>query len=260
MTRISRGLALTSLSLALAACGSVKYYTLPVDAQKASQTQTMIGACASEYGLESYNGDNGIVSVKYDPTASLYYHYDGADNISMQIMVDDKQVPGSELETKFAAVKSKGDDIYACAQHKLNPPPAPVAAAPAPAPAVEATSAQSGMSFEMKADASTGVSVSMKTTTTASTTTTATASASASASESASASVGMHGVCAQAVECYAELAKTVCEGASDCSFKAEVSGNDESSCRDALHKVPELIQPFTMFRPGLSAPAVCKAE
>lgn len=249
MTRISRGLALTSLCLSLAACGTSKYYTLPVDAYRAAETQTMIGACATDYGLESYKGENDIVTVKYDDTASLYYHYNGSDSYNLQVVVDDKKVPGSELEKKFAAVKLKGDDIYACAQMKLNNPrEAPVAAAP-----VEATSAQSGMSVQMNVGMSTGMSVSVNT---SATTTTSTAT-----SASASASVGTHGgVCAQAFECYAQLAKTVCEGASDCSFKAKFSGNDEQGCRDALVRVPELLQPFTMFRPGLSAPAVCRAE
>jgi hypothetical protein len=258
MKRMSQGLALTSLCLSLAACGTSKFYTLPADPYRVSETQTMIGACATEYGLESFKGDNGIVSVKYDDTASLYYNYNDSNAYNLQVVVDDKKVPAAELEKKFAAVKFKGEDIYACAQMKLNPPPpppAPVAAAPVePAPAPM----QSGVSFQMNTNVNThgsaGMSVSMNTTTSTSTST------SASTSTSTTASVGMRGVCAQAVECYAELAKTVCEGASDCSFKAKVSGNDESGCRDALRRVPELLQPFSMFRPGLSAPAVCKAE
>jgi hypothetical protein len=251
MKRMSRGLALTSLCLSLAACGTSKFYTLPVDTYRASETQTMIGACATEYRLESYRGENDIVAVKYDDTASVYYHFNGGDSANMQVVVDEKKVPGQELERKFAAVKTRGEDIYACAQMKLNPQPAPVVMAPVePAPVQPAPVQHPGMSLEMNADMSGNMSVSMKTTMSASTTT----------SVSASASVGRGGSCAQAVECYAQLAKTVCEGASDCSFKAEVSGNDEAGCRDALRRVSELLQPFTMFRPGLSAPAICRAE
>jgi hypothetical protein len=271
MTRITRGLALTSLCLSLAACGASKYYTLPADPYRATETQTMIAACATEYGLESYKGDNGIVSVKYDETASLYYQYNDTDAFNLQVVVDDKQVPPSELQKKFSAVKTKGDDIYACAQMKLNPTQAPVAEAapvqPAPAP-VQPAQTQSGMSIQMNTNMNTGMSagmsVSVNTSASSATTTTRSAttstSTSTSTSASASASAGMTGACAQAVQCYAELAKTVCEGAQNCSFKAKVSGNDEDGCRDALRRVPELIQPFTMMRPGLSAPAVCQAE
>lgn len=266
MKRITRGLALTSLCLSLAACGTSKFYTLPADPYRASETQTMIAACATEYGLESYKGDNGIVTVTYDNTASLYYHYNDQDAFNLQVVVDDKQVPPSELQKKFSAVKSKGDDIYACAQMKLNPAPAPVAeAAPMQQPApVQPAQTQSGMSIQMNTNMNTGMSAGMSmsvntsASTSASTSTTTTRSTSTSAS--ASASAGMTGACAQAVQCYAELAKTVCEGASNCSFKAKFSGNDEEGCRDALRRVPELIQPFTMMRPGLSAPAVCQAE
>ena len=73
MTRIlTRGLALTSLCLSLAACGTSKFYTLPADPYRAHETQTMIAGCATDYGLESFKGDNGVVAVKYDQTASLY--------------------------------------------------------------------------------------------------------------------------------------------------------------------------------------------
>jgi hypothetical protein len=242
---LTLGLALTSLCLSLAACGSSKYYTLPTDPYRANETQTMIGACATDYGLESYKGDNGIVTVKYDETASLYYHYNDQDAFNLQVVVDDKQVPPAELQKKFSAVKAKGDDIYACAQMKLYPAPAPVAEA---AP-MQTAPVQSGVSIQMNTNVNTGMSagMSMSMNTSASSSTT-------------SVSAGMNGACAQAVQCYAELAKTVCEGASNCSFKAKVSGNDEEGCRDALRRVPELIQPFSMMRPGLSAPAVCQAE
>lgn len=247
MTRIiSRGLALTSLCLALAACGSSKFYTLPADPYRANETQTLIAACATDYGLESYKGDNGIVTVKYDETASLYYHYNDQDAFNLQVVVDDKQVPPAELQKKFSAVKSKGDDIYACAQMKLNPTQPPVAEA-APMQPVQQ---QSGMSIQMNTHVNTGTSAGMS----------MSVNTSASTSTTTSVSAGMNGACAQAVQCYAELAKTVCEGASNCSFKAKVSGNDEQGCRDALRRVPELIQPFTMMRPGLSTPAVCQAE
>ncbi|PTL84263.1 hypothetical protein [Vitiosangium sp. GDMCC 1.1324] len=256
MKCMSRGIALMSLCLSLAACGTSKFYTLPVDAYRATETQTMIGACATDYGLESNKGDNGIVTVKYDETASLYYHYNDSDAFNMQVVVDEKRVPGSELEKKFAAVKLKGDDIYACAQMKLNNPQAAIA---------PVAPAQSGVSIQMNTGMDTGMNVNMNTNMNTgmsmSVTTSTSTSASTNASASASASVSTRGgYCAQAIDCYGQLAKTVCEGAKDCSFKVKISGNDEDSCHDALLRVPQLLQPFTMMRPGLSAPAVCQTE
>jgi hypothetical protein len=231
MKRMFRGLALTAVGFSLAACGASKFYTLPADPSRVSETQTMIGACASEAGLESYKADD-FVSVKYDETAALYYRYGGDGSFAMQIIVDDKKVPGSEVEKKHAAAKARGDDIYACAQERLYPPRqrAPVVMVPVETARPSGTT----MSVSMNTDVSVGVSASVTT--------------------------SMSGRCAQAFDCYAQLAKTVCEGASDCSFKAEISGNDEAACRDALLRVNDLLQPFRMMRPGLSAPAICRAE
>lgn len=225
MMRISRGLALTSLCLSLAACGSSKFYTLPTDPYTAPQTQTMIGACATQFGLESYQIEQGV-AVKYDDTASLYYHYDGQNSYGLQVVVDDKKLPPSELDKKFFAAKSRGDELYACAQSRLQPAAQPTTVvnvvAPAAAPAPSA-----GMSVQMNVNVNANV----------------------------------RGTCAQALECYTQLARTICgDGATNCSVKAKFSGNDETACRDALLQVPNVLQPFTMMRPGLTAPEVCRAE
>ena len=118
MKRFRQGLSLASLCLALAACGSAKHYMLPVDRTLLSQTQTLIGVCASEAGLESYKNKD-LVVVKYDNTAVLYYTYLGDDSLRLQISLDDKLVAPSDLEKKHSVVKAKGDEVYACAQSRL---------------------------------------------------------------------------------------------------------------------------------------------
>jgi|GEM_PF-3808423 len=233
MKRTSRTLALAALGLSLMACGANKFYMLPADPYRISETQTYIGMCATQFGLESYKADNiQSVNVTYDDAASIYYQYNSGDHLNMQINVDDKKVPAAELQQKFAAVKARGDEIYSCAQTRLNP--APVVMMPAHQP---------------YAAPSSNISVSMN------------VNANVNAHVNASASVSAQGSCAQAIECYAQMARTVCtQGASNCSFKVEISGNDEAACRDALLQVPHLMQPFTMMQPGLTAPAICRAE
>lgn len=252
MKRFAQGLALTSLSFSLLACGTARFYTLPVDRHHASETQTMMAACATEMGLESYKQED-LMTVKYDETASLYYRHDGSDALQLQVLVDDKRVPPAEMNAKQAAVKAKGDEIYACANARLYPaPPQPVVYGPPPPPPVEAHGSHTGMSVEMKTDVSTGVSMSVKTTTTTASTTTA--------SSNATVSAGLSGTCAQALECYSQLQKSLCEGTSECSFKAKFSGSDDSACRDALNQANETVRQMSAFRPGLSAPAVCQVR
>lgn len=247
MKRLFQGLALTSLCLSLAACGAAKYYTLPVDPSLVSETQTMIGACATESGLESYKGAD-IVTVKYDETATLYYHYQGGDTYQLQVHVDDKVVMGTALEQKQRAARLKGEDLYACAQARLAPPspePVVVVAPPPPPTRAHVNTTGTGMSLEMKTDMSPdGMSVSMKTST----------------NTESTATVGVGGTCARALECYTQLQRKICEGASDCSFKAEFSGNDDSACRDAMRQARETVKQMAPFKPGLTAPAVCQAE
>lgn len=226
MKRFFQGLSLASLCLALTACGSAKYYTLPTDPSLVRETQTMIGTCATEAGLESQKSDE-LVMVKYDETAMLYYRYGGDDSFQVQIVLDDKRINPKDLDKKHAVVKAKGDDVYACAQTRVQggTTVTPHVAAP-PAPRQPA----SGMSMQMDASP-TGMSVNVQ---------------------------GPSGYCAQALDCYSQLSRTVCANSTGkCSFKAEISGNDESGCRDALLNVPELLQPFQMMQPGLKAPAVC---
>ncbi|AGC49157.1 lipoprotein [Myxococcus stipitatus DSM 14675] len=249
MKRFIQGLSLTSLCFSLMACGASKMYTLPVQADRASETKTALWTCATESGLESQSPpDRMAIAVTYDPTATMYYTYNERDAYTFQVIVDDKQVPPAELDAKFATVRKKGEELYVCAQDRVNP--RVVAAAPAQTNVNIQLNAQGpGTSNGMTA----GASVSTNTTTATATTTSSSASAAASVDMSA-------GTCARAVDCYARLAKTVCEGAQDCSFKVEMSGNDEAGCRDALLRVPDMLQPFKMIRPNLSAPAVCRAE
>ncbi|MFY2556931.1 hypothetical protein ACN469_04825 [Corallococcus terminator] len=244
MKRLIQGLSLTSLCLSLAACGANKFYTLPVDSNDASTTKTSIGVCALESGLESQALDNTAIAVTYDAASTMYYRYNGKDAYTFQVSVDDKQVPPAELEAKLATVRKKGEELYLCAQDRINP--RFVAVAPEPA-RTNVTINVNTPGASSRDTVSAGASVS---------TNTASASTTSSA---ASVDLG-DGTCARAVDCYARLAKTVCEGAQDCSFKVEISGNDETSCRDALLRVPDLLQPFKMIRPNLSAPAVCRAE
>ncbi|MCE9671788.1 hypothetical protein LY474_28665 [Myxococcus stipitatus] len=243
MMRLSRALSLTSLCLSLAACGASKLYTLPVDSNRVSETQANLWTCATQAGFESQTHGSDTTSVKYDETAMLYYRYDGAGAFTFQVIVDDKAVPPAQVEGKLADARRQGEALYACAQDRLNPQYVQ-AAAPS------STTINVNLNANVAADPSGGgASVSAGGT-----------SASASVS-GASASVDVDaGTCARAVDCYARLAKTVCEGAQDCSFKVELSGNDETSCRDALRRVPDLLVPFKMVRPNLSAPAVCRAD
>ncbi|WP_254614102.1 hypothetical protein [Myxococcus sp. CA056] len=247
MKRLIQGLSLTSLCLSLVACGSSKFYTLPVAANDASATKTSIGVCALESGLESHSVDTTAIAVTYDATSTMYYRYNGNDAYTFQVSVDDKQVPPAELETKLTTVRKKGEELYLCAQDRINPR---FVAAPAHEPSQTNVTINLNAPGANSADTvSAGASVSTNTNTASATTT------------SSSASVNLsEGTCARAVDCYARLAKTVCEGAQDCSFKVEISGNDETGCRDALLRVPDLLQPFKMIRPNLSAPAVCRAE
>jgi hypothetical protein len=255
MKRLFQGLALASLCLSLAACGAAKYYTLPVDPSLVSQTQTMIGVCATESGLESYKAED-IVTVKYDETATLYYHYQGGDTYQLQVHVDDKVVMGTALEQKQRDARRKGEDLYVCAQARLAPPPPEqvvVVAPPPPTTGTRVNASGTGVSLEMKTDMSPdGMSVSMKTKTSTSTESTE--------SIESTTTVGVGGTCARALECYTQLQRKICEGASDCSFKAEFSGNDDSACRDALRQARETVKQMAPFKPGLTAPAVCQAE
>lgn len=247
MKRLIQGLSLTSLCLSLAACGANKFYTLPVASDDVSATKTSIGVCALESGLESQSLDTSAIAVTYDATSTMYYRYNGKDAYTFQVSVDDKQVPPAELEAKLTTVRKKGEELYLCAQDRINP--RFVAVAPAHEPSqTNVTINVNTPGAGSRDTVSAGASVSTNTAAPASTT-----------SASASVDVG-DGTCARALDCYSRLAKTVCEGAQDCSFKVEMSGNDETSCREALLRVPELLQPFKMIRPNISAPAVCRAE
>ncbi|WP_240356386.1 MULTISPECIES: hypothetical protein [Myxococcus] len=248
MKRLIQGLSLTSLCLSLAACGANKFYMLPVDSHDVSATKTSIGVCALESGLESQSLDHSAIAVTYDATSTMYYRYNGQDAYTFQVSVDDKQVPPAELEAKLTTVRKKGEELYVCAQDRINP--RFVAVAPAHEPTqTNVTINVNTPGANSRDTMSAGASVSTNTNTASASTT----------SSSASMDVG-DGTCARAVDCYARLARSVCEGAQDCSFKVEMSGNDETSCREALLRVPDLLQPFKMIRPNLSAPAVCRAE
>lgn len=248
MKRLFKGFALTSL-LSLAACGSAKFYTLPVNGERAAETQSLIGVCATELGLESYKADD-FVSVKYDDTASLYYRYQGGDSATLQVLVDDKKLPPPEVERKQAEAKAKSDQIYSCVQSRLYPqqPAAIVVPAQQPVVVVQQPAPQAGVSIEMKTDMS---GMSMKASSSTSTTTTTT---------QASATVGVGGTCAQALECYSQLHKAVCEGQSNCSFKAEIKGNSDSACHQALVQANETVKQMSMFKPGLTTPQVCRVD
>ncbi|MCP3102660.1 hypothetical protein LZ198_27670 [Myxococcus sp. K15C18031901] len=238
MMRLSRGLSLTSLCLSLAACGASKMYTLPVAPDRVSETQANLWTCATQAGLESQAHGSDVTSVKYDETTMLYYRYDGAGAFAFQVIVDDKAVPPDQVEGKLSVARKQGEALYACAQDRANPHYVE-SAAPS-----STTNINVNLNANVSADASGGGAY----------------VSSSSGGASASASVNMSGTCARAVDCYARLAKTVCEGAQDCSFKVELSGNDETSCREALLRVPDLLMPFRMVRPDISAPTVCRAD
>ncbi|MBJ6761692.1 hypothetical protein JGU66_13025 [Myxococcaceae bacterium JPH2] len=238
MIRLIRGLALSSLCLSLAACGASKYYSLPVDSSRATETRSNLAACATQQGLESQPMDPDGVSVRYDAASTLYYRYDGSDTYTLQVVVDDKAVPAPELDARFTAARQKGEALYACAQDQLNTRLLVTAAAPTEPTATASVTAGTATASITGGSATASVS---------------------GASTSASVHVN-GGTCAQATECYARLARSVCEGAQECSFKVSIQGNDEANCRDALLRVPDLLQPFKLMRPDLAAPAICKVD
>jgi hypothetical protein len=68
---------------------------------------------------------------------------------------------------------------------------------------------------------------------------------------------GFEGTCLKVAKCYVRLAKDFCAGASDCQFKVSIEGNDQDACRRALVRVPQVVKPLQMVKPGYSLPAEC---
>ncbi|OGQ89899.1 MAG: hypothetical protein A2289_09310 [Deltaproteobacteria bacterium RIFOXYA12_FULL_58_15] len=105
----------------------------------APQSFASIAACADERGLQVSEFDDSI-HVRVDETAWVQYMIQ-VDAYNMVLIVDDKVVPPNEIEAKFTAVKTTGDEIFQCALGHMNlsgpstgnapvagPAPAPVAA------------------------------------------------------------------------------------------------------------------------------------
>jgi hypothetical protein len=75
--------------------------------------------------------------------------------------------------------------------------------------------------------------------------------------DDAAALAGFNGTCLKLAQCYVRLAKDFCSGASDCQFKMTIKGNDQNACKDVLLKVPEVVKPLAMIKPGYGVPPEC---
>jgi hypothetical protein len=122
------------------ACGASRHYALPVSATQASSTYSPIISCAGERNLESNKLEDGV-QVWLDDASWVSYGIDVNGGFAMMVVIDDKKVPKPLHDQKFNEARTKGDEIWQCAQSGLSAPapapaPAPTpAAAPAPAPA-----------------------------------------------------------------------------------------------------------------------------
>jgi hypothetical protein len=116
-------LALTTLLLSLAGCGSFRYYPLPVSAVEARATFAPIATAASQLGYKQWRWDD---QVAFEPSSLLRvtYMFDASGDYVMCVTVKDKNVSGG-LDRAFAEGKRKGDEVWARAM-ALRPAPAVV--------------------------------------------------------------------------------------------------------------------------------------
>lgn len=67
--------------------------------------------------------------------------------------------------------------------------------------------------------------------------------------------------CGKLLQCYADIAKTLCTRSGDVNCKAsfKIEGNPgEEDCQEMLEMVPTLVQPYKMVIPDYEIPATCR--
>lgn len=120
-------------ALLLIGCGTYRAYRLPVSPRQAHSMRPALVSVAQQMGYWTQDSDLAVV-VKVDDLSTLRYEVQN-DAYNMVVNVDDKQVPKDQLESKIAAVKSIGDQIWAKAiEVRRDNSPFPSAAPPPPYP------------------------------------------------------------------------------------------------------------------------------
>lgn len=237
---------LCSALIAVAGCGTVKQYRLPMSGLAARSTFAPLAACATQQHLESVEHPDSF-NVRYDPDTWIQYMIQG-DLYNMVIIVG-KGVPEEQREGRAMTAKQKGDELFGCA---TMPPPQQVVVISGGNPSDNLAGAMQNMA---------AATVNMGA---------ATMNMGAAAMNQGAAAMNQGAAamnqgspqptdpCARLVACYTILARDFCQPGSQCQFKAEVRGNDPRSCQSALQQVPATVQMMSMVRPGYVLPESCR--
>ena len=212
----------------LAACATSTYPT-NVPISQASSVFGAIGPLASAEGHRS-NVNDGRLVILFDAQTEIHYMSDPefaqGGNITIGVMVDDKNLPPNEVDARMSAASKK-------AYEWLEKARAP-AVAPTPQPAPAAPAATMNIDVTMKVDASPAVSA-------------------------PAASPAVSGSCQKLLDCQAGLAAAFCQaGGAECQFKIEISGMDDAGCEAALPDLKMMVGPLKMTVPNFTMPLACQ--
>jgi hypothetical protein len=208
----------------LVACATSTYPT-NVPISQASSIFGAIGPLASAEGHRS-NVNDGRLVILFDAQTEIHYISDPefaqGGNITIGVMVDDKNLPPNEVDGRMSAASKKAYEWLEKARSS--------AVAPAPQPAPAATM---NIDVTMKVDASVAAP--------------------------APAAAAVSGSCQKLLDCQAGLAAAFCQaGGAECQFKIEISGMDDAGCEAALPDLKMMVGPLKMTVPNFTMPLACQ--
>lgn len=233
-SRFGAALVVAALSAPVAGCGAGQAYPLPVADGRLEESLQIVHGCASEAGYEARKLDQSV-HVHVSPEAWIYFRRGMEGGLEMVVHLPNAD--GSAVESAaFRDAKQRGDGIWACADQRMHAvaangaPPAPTGpAAPMAAPPAAPQPAAPP------------------------------APAPTPAPPASTSAGGWPTRCAQAVACYLDLTRALCNGATSCKSEVKIKGNpSEEDCTEILRGVDGMLMPLRMARPDLRKPASCE--
>lgn len=109
------------LGMAVTGCASTQMYALPMQGAQAQSTFDPLVACAGARNLQSQR-QSDAVDVKVEEGAFLRFAVGADGSYAMGTRVNDS-VPASQRKAKLDMLKSRGDELYACATQSATPAP-----------------------------------------------------------------------------------------------------------------------------------------
>jgi hypothetical protein len=112
---IRHHLARGSLALLATGCATQRVYTLPPKvASQAEYAADPLVACAT---LRNYQAerDGYLVKVYYSDDTTAQFNLDPYTNQTMALSVDDRQLTPAQAERAFDKIKTKSEELFACA-------------------------------------------------------------------------------------------------------------------------------------------------